>query len=126
MGDLSQNFSKKEFECRDNCGSVVVHEKLIELLEKIRAKVDAPVYINSGYRCEAHNKKVGGVANSQHTKGTAADIRADGVNAATLFQIIKQLFNEYKIPELGYCQKYPTFVHVDVREKKANAIFNGN
>lgn len=38
------------------------------------------VVINSGLRCEAHSKKVGGAKESQHMKGTAADIRIAGVS----------------------------------------------
>lgn len=33
-----------------------------------------PIHINSGYRCPALNKAVGGVPNSQHIAGQAADI----------------------------------------------------
>lgn len=46
------------------------------------------VIINSGYRCKAHDKKVGGSGYGQHTKGTAIDAKfyRDGklVSAETL------------------------------------------
>ena len=44
------------------------------LLEPARQQV-GPIIINSGYRSPAVNKKVGGVSNSQHLLGQAADIR---------------------------------------------------
>ena len=44
------------------------------LLEPARIEV-GPIIINSGFRCEAVNHKVGGVKNSQHLIGQAADIR---------------------------------------------------
>jgi hypothetical protein len=44
-----------------------------QLLEPARVIV-GPIIINSGYRNETVNRKVGGVKNSQHTKGEAADI----------------------------------------------------
>ena len=44
------------------------------LLEPARCEV-GPILINSGFRCEAVNRKVGGVKNSQHLIGQAADIR---------------------------------------------------
>ena len=44
------------------------------LLEPARLEV-GPIIINSGYRCETVNRKVGGVRNSQHLIGQAADIR---------------------------------------------------
>ena len=46
----------------------------IMLLEPARLIV-GPIIINSGFRCEAVNRKVGGVRNSQHLVGQAADIR---------------------------------------------------
>ena len=45
-----------------------------QLLEPARVIV-GPIIINSGFRCEAVNRKVGGVRNSQHLLGQAADIR---------------------------------------------------
>ena len=45
-----------------------------QLLEPARVIV-GPIIINSGFRCEAVNRKVGGVRNSQHMTGQAADIR---------------------------------------------------
>ena len=45
------------------------------LLEPAREAIGCPVLINSGYRSEAVNQKVGGVPNSQHKIGQAADIR---------------------------------------------------
>ena len=44
------------------------------LLEPARV-IAGPLIINSGYRSEAVNRKVGGVSNSQHLVGQAADIR---------------------------------------------------
>ena len=45
-----------------------------QLLEPARLIV-CPIIVNSGYRNEAVNRKVGGVKNSQHLFGQAADIR---------------------------------------------------
>ena len=45
-----------------------------QLLEPARLIV-GPIIINSGFRNEAVNRKVGGVKNSQHLIGQAADIR---------------------------------------------------
>ena len=48
------------------------------VLEPLRVAMNEPVRISSGYRCEKLNKAVGGVYNSQHLKGQAADICIDG------------------------------------------------
>ena len=44
------------------------------VLEPARQRLGKPITVNSGYRCQVHNKAVGGVANSQHMKGEAADV----------------------------------------------------
>ena len=48
------------------------------VLQPLRTWWGREVKIGSGYRCQALNKAVGGVSNSQHTKGMAADLCIDG------------------------------------------------
>ena len=48
------------------------------VLEPLRVAMNEPVRISSGYRCEKLNDAVGGVYNSQHLKGQAADLCIDG------------------------------------------------
>ena len=48
------------------------------VLEPLREAMNEPIRISSGYRCERLNRAVGGVSNSQHTKGQAADLCIDG------------------------------------------------
>lgn len=48
------------------------------VLEPLRVAMNEPIKIGSGYRCERLNKAVGGVYNSQHLKGQAADLCIDG------------------------------------------------
>lgn len=48
--------------------------RLADYLDVIREKVGKPILINSGFRCPVLNKAVGGVVNSQHQKGLAADL----------------------------------------------------
>ena len=45
-----------------------------QVLEPLREHFQEAVYVTSGYRCPQLNKAVGGVANSQHMRGEAADI----------------------------------------------------
>lgn len=63
----------------DNTPSVQVLANLTVLangLEQVRALLDVPMTINSGYRCPELNKAVGGVAASDHIWGWAADFVA--------------------------------------------------
>ena len=46
----------------------------VNVLEPLRRAFNMPIVIGSGYRCPKLNKLVGGVSNSQHMTGEAADI----------------------------------------------------
>ena len=62
---------------------------ILDPLRRIHLK---PIIITSGFRCEKLNKAVGGVANSWHTKGNAADIHIKDENEAReIFDILKTL-----------------------------------
>lgn len=85
--NLSEHFTLSEFTRSstatargiDNTPSEAVITNLRtlcrEVLEPLRRHLDQPVIISSGYRCPSLNKVVGGVRNSQHMKGEAADLR---------------------------------------------------
>lgn len=111
---LSKNFNSKEFSCKgDNCCSVVkIDNKLVDFAQKIRDNFNAPVTINSGYRCEKHNKKVGGALGSYHTKGMAADIVVKDIEPKEVAKFAESL----GIKGIGL---YDSFVHIDTREKKS-------
>lgn len=62
---------------------------VLDPLRRIRQK---PIIITSGFRCAQLNKAVGGVPNSWHTKGNAADIHIKDENEAReIFDILKTL-----------------------------------
>ena len=121
---LSKHFSEKEFICKcGQCKSVPLHLKenlilLCQQLEKIRFYTGA-IIINSGVRCELHNKKVGGVANSQHLVGRAADIRVKNMSVEVLYNKIQELRRQ-EVIKIGYIQLYKkqSFIHIDVRGTK--------
>lgn len=48
------------------------------VLQPLRDAMGEPIPISSGYRCSQLNKAVGGVGNSQHVKGEAADLYIGG------------------------------------------------
>ena len=61
------------------------------VLQPLRDAIGRPVYINSGYRSKRLNARVGGVPNSYHLRGLAADIHVDNdEHAKVLFDILKQ------------------------------------
>lgn len=81
-GRASRSFFYREWLCQcggkyADCPGVKVDRRLLVALEKIRTDLyKGPIRIVSGFRCDRHNKAVGGASKSQHTLGTAADIPA--------------------------------------------------
>ena len=116
---LSEHFSKSEFWCHGveqgtcRCNhSINVNPRLIELVEELRSNIGGlPLYINSGYRCPDHNFAVGGVSNSQHLLGNAADISVPYELSFEQFQwYVEQLpFDGIGLYHAG------NFIHCDVR-----------
>lgn len=112
---ISEHFKVKEFAQKDfRCDKVIVETELIDVLEDIRAHFNKPVIVTSGYRTPEYNAKIGGIKNSQHTKGTAADIKVSGIQAK---EVQKYLIHKYT-DKYGI-GSYSTFTHIDVRAKKA-------
>lgn len=111
--NLSDNFESTEFDCNGKgcCSATTVDPKLVEYLQKIRNHFNAPVTINSAYRCDKHNKKVGGANKSKHLYGQAADIKVKGVSPLKVAQYAESI----GIRGIG---QYSNFVHIDTRTNK--------
>lgn len=115
---LSKHFSRSELACRCCCNRCEIKPELLNLLEKIRSLLESPIFINSGYRCPTHNKKVGGVPNSWHTQGIAADIRQTKYSNGIFHSKILQAYEEGNLPELGGLGLYNGRIHVDTHKSK--------
>lgn len=112
--DEIKYFKREEFRCK--CGGrycsgfpAEPKEQLVKLLDAARGNFGRPAHIVSGLRCPTWNSLQGGVANSQHMYGEAADVRIDGVTADALlafFQGRPGVRHSYKINS--------TNVHVDI------------
>ena len=119
-GDIKY-FKRNEFRCKcGKCNGYPVEPswELLEVLDDIREHFGAPVRVNSGIRCAAHNKNVGGATNSQHLYGTAADIVVTGISP-----VKAAAYAETLLPNTGGIGIYSWGVHVDVR--KAKSRWNG-
>lgn len=114
---LSSNFKVSEFACKDGSDAILVAPRLVMVLQTIRDHFGAAVTINSAYRTPQYNDKVGGVAQSQHCYGTAADIVVKGQKPADVAAYARKL-----MPDWGGVGVYSTFTHVDVRETRADWV----
>lgn len=87
-------------------------EYLKSVLDLVRAYVDSPVIVNSGYRCPQVNKAVGGVEHSLHLEGRAADIRF--VGPALMDKAYMFLNRNRKQLDIAELVRYDGFLHVGV------------
>lgn len=120
---LTKNFNKSEFECKD--GSLMPVEVLENVetlaiqLQYIRDSLNGrPMRITNAYRSPEHNKKVGGTKNSQHLYGNAADIQIKNMTPKAVYKILNKLMNRGEILQ-GGLGLYKSFVHYDIRGNKA-------
>ena len=112
MGDLSEHFSKSEFACHC-CGELIVVPTLIDALERLRELAGGPIRIHDAYRCPNHNEQVGGVVNSEHTRGLAADVEVVGLSLQQMYEFALQVPAFFE----GGIGVYDSgFLHVDVRQ----------
>ena len=121
---VTAHFKLSEFKCKD--GTDVPDELLGNAmalalsLEQLRAEVNAPITIISGYRTQKYNRTCGGATKSQHLTGKAADIRVLGFTPTDVSTILEELIEKGAIPQggIGVYEKQ-NFVHYDVRGKRA-------
>ena len=103
-----KHFRINEFESPDKLGSG--SEMDVDFLAKIdaaRELAGIPFKINSGFRTQEHNLKVGGVYSSSHKKGLAVDISC--LNSDQKYIILNSLMAQ-NLTRFGIGK---TFIHVD-------------
>lgn len=85
------------------------------VLDPVRDRVGDPITITSGYRCPQVNRLVGGVDNSQHMSGCAADFHVLGFTSLMMYQVFLYIFYTLDFDQLIY---YPSknFIHVSYVE----------
>lgn len=83
--DEIEYFDRSEFKCK--CGGKYCNgypaepdERMARIADQLRKNLGVPITIVSGLRCKTWNAIQGGVSNSQHMYGEAADIYANGVS----------------------------------------------
>ena len=115
-----KNFTTEELACKGsdccNGGNKCVDE-LVEKLQQLRDEVGFPIQISSGYRCETHNRVIGGHPTSSHCDGLAIDALCSGQRALDLVAAAIPIFEG-----VGISQKRKShnkrFVHLDIKPGK--------
>lgn len=106
---IADFFSLDEFQC-PCCHCVKLHPLLLQKLKGIRNRVGNPLIVSSGYRCASYNQQVGGVQNSYHLLGMAADIQVRDFSLPELFKISREFF----FTGIGFYSGR-NFLHLDIR-----------
>ena len=108
-------FKREEFRCTcGKCGGFPVEpqEKMVRTVDEIRHRLGVPVSIvdagGSGIRCPEHNAEVGGVANSEHLYGRAADLHSSA-SPAKMKSVAEEVLGN-----TGGIGLYNWGIHVDV------------
>ena len=101
------SFSPQELACRGT-GQLMVDEASMDKLQALRTMLGKPIILNSAFRSEAHNKKVGGAPNSQHLKAKAFDCRMENWNPA----VFEAAARKCGFTGFGYYPKQG-FMHID-------------
>lgn len=113
-------FTPGEFACKCggkycNGGVDKVDLHMVKKLDVVREHFGRPVIITSGVRCVQHNKNVGGVSNSQHLLGKAADFIVSGVSPIEVYNWC----DKNLMTGNGGLGKYSNFTHLDNRNYRA-------
>ena len=132
---LTSNFSLDEFTraatamkygiCNEAPVEVVSNLQNLcqQVLQPLRDHLGVPVVITSGYRCRMLNRLVGGVPNSQHITGEAADlILLRGAQSCVDIELMRQAFQWIRLncdfDQLIWEQKNgKTWIHVSCCRK---------
>jgi len=126
---LSKHFTVEEFDCHDGTRvSKRDYDGLEYLcktyLEPLREKYGR-VTINSGFRTASYNRRIGGASQSFHVytihdgNDQAADITCAKGGPRDWHRTLNYLRNKYRNGK-GGLGLYPRFVHVDIRDYKAD------
>ena len=85
-----------------------MNEEFLQRLDEAREYAGIPFIINSAWRSEEDNKRVGGKPNSSHLKGLAVDIKATNSRQRGL---ILDALRSVGFSRIGIANR---FIHVDM------------
>lgn len=107
---MSKYFSASEQSC-PHCGRNFMDKGFMEAMDKLREMWGKPMICTSMYRCDVHNKAIGGAVNSMHLRGKAADIAC--TSPADRYQLLKLIYAHggFNGIEVG-----PYHIHIDQRK----------
>ena len=133
MMQLTQHFTleeltktnKRDFKIINSREGMKILGKMYNLAafaENVRLVIgEVPMIINSGFRCEALNKELGGVKTSQHVKAEAIDFVCNCVEPKKLFNVIKKSKLEFGQLIL----EQDSWIHISMGSKRECLVYDG-
>jgi|TARA_R110000796_G_scaffold178464_1_gene295162 uncharacterized protein YcbK (DUF882 family) len=119
---MTKNFSIEEFNCNDGSEMPInIYYNMVKVanqLQVLRNYLGKPIHINSAYRSQEYNADIGGVKDSHHIMGRAADITVKGFDPVAVYTTIELLIENGNMLQ-GGLGLYDSFVHYDIRGTKA-------
>ena len=106
-------FKDSEFDCKCGCGFNNMKAFVMYKLDRARAMANVPFIVNSGCRCNTHNRNEGGSPTSSHLKGLAVDIATEF--GEDRYLILKALLY-FGFTRIGIAKG---FIHADLDEDKS-------
>jgi uncharacterized protein YcbK (DUF882 family) len=111
----SQTAARKGLDNTPNATEVANLVRVAALLEEVRALLNKPILINSGFRSKQVNDAVGSRDTSQHRLGCAADIRVPGMTP-------REVVEACIAANIGYDQiieEFGSWTHISVPDSPA-------
>lgn len=118
MGDLTDDFSLKEFKCKCGCGIVNVEFELANKLQELRDFVGEKIIINSGCRCPTHNRNVGGKRSSEHVTTESKFLKGVDIRSRNRFKLLQGAMNIFK--RVGVAKLW---IHVGISRSLPNPCY---
>lgn len=111
-----QNFSKREFDCRET-GENRMSAEFMDKLQALRIRYGKPMRITSGYRSPRHSIEAAKANPGTHAQGIACDVGVQGADALLLVKLALDM----GFTGIGVSQKSTgaRFIHLDIAPRMA-------
>mgnify|MGYP003662132599 CR=1 FL=1 len=107
---LSQNLAHSEFKCKcsyGDCTRTLILDATLRSFELTRKAYKKPIMVTSGFRCQKHNKDIGGKDFSHHKVGAAIDLTLYG----PFLKEELDLLDNYARLYFDIVLRYDSFIH---------------
>lgn len=100
-GNVSEHFTLSEYAGTGNGAAIMTMDSMlcVQMAEEFRVWLKRPMIIHAWHRTAEENKKVGGIANSNHLRGCAFDFH-------TNIEITEAKFKKYAKKWKSICAKH--------------------